>query len=119
MKVLSLLFTFVLLAGAQEVLTNNSIVKMVKGGLGDELIVTVIQKQPGKYSLTPEDLVKLKQDGVSDKILAAMLSKGAPQSAPVGDVINQSLRKREESAANTQKTIQQALGAAPSKPAAG
>src|SRR5262245_6868771 len=48
MKVLSLLFAFALLAGAQETLTNDSIVKMVKGGLSDDVIVTVIQKQPGK-----------------------------------------------------------------------
>src|SRR5438128_2170157 len=67
MKILSLLFTFVLLASAQEILTNDSIVKMVKGGLGDDLILTVIQKQPGKYSLSPDDLLKLKQQGVSEK----------------------------------------------------
>src|SRR5215510_7290781 len=77
MKVLSLLFAFALLAGAQETLTNDSIVKMVKGGLSDDVILTVIQKQPGKYSLTPDDLVKLKQQGVSEKILNAILNKGS------------------------------------------
>ena len=82
MKVLSLLFAFALLAGAQEVLTNDSIVKMVKGGLSDDVIVTVIQKQPGKFSLTPEDLVKLKQQGVSEKILNAMLNKGSSPAGP-------------------------------------
>src|SRR5437867_2434126 len=110
MKVLSLLLTVVLLAGAQEVLTNDSIVKMVKGGLGDDLILTVIQNQPGKYSLTPDDLVKLKQQGVSDKVLSAMLSKGAAKSAPSGDAINQSVQKRGESAANAQKKTQEAIG---------
>jgi len=37
----------------------------------------VIQNQPGKYSLSPDDLVKLKQQGVSEKIITAMLNKGS------------------------------------------
>ena len=61
MKMLRLLFTFVLIAAAQEILTNDSILKMVKGGLGDDLIITIVHNQPGRYSLTPDDLVKLKQ----------------------------------------------------------
>ncbi len=70
-----------LVAFAQESLTNDSVVKMVKAGLSEPLIVSMIQKQPGKYSLTTDDLVNLKGQGVSDKVLAAMLAKDSGVSA--------------------------------------
>jgi len=91
MKILRLLLAVVFLAGAQEVLTNDAVVKMVKSGLGENLIISMVQGQPGKYSLNPDELVKLKEDGVSEKILAAMASKGSgsgnptPGAAPSGD----------------------------------
>jgi hypothetical protein len=72
------------LALAQDVLTNDSVLKMVKAGLGEGLIVNMIQGQPGKYSLTPDDLVKLKEQGVPEKVMGAMIAKGSGASAAVG-----------------------------------
>jgi len=60
----------------QEILTNDSIVKMVNSGLGENLIVSMVQNQPGKYSLSPDEVLKLKKAGVSEKILTAMANKG-------------------------------------------
>ena len=51
---------------APEVLTNDSVWKMVKSGLGEELILSMVQGQPGRYSLTPEELVASKKAGVSE-----------------------------------------------------
>ena len=65
------------IANAQEALTNDSILKLAKAGLSDSLIVSMVQNQPGKYSLEPDDVVKLKQQGVSEAVLAAMVAKGA------------------------------------------
>lgn len=76
MKVLRFLFALALAVSAQDILTNESIVKLVKAGLGEELILSMVQNQPGKYSLTADDLVKLKESGVSEKILAVMVQKG-------------------------------------------
>ncbi len=90
MRVVRLLFALAFLAVAQDVLTNDSIVKMVKSGFGESLIVSMVQGQPGKYSLSPDELMKLKDAGVSEKILTAMASKGsgggsaAPGAAPSG-----------------------------------
>jgi hypothetical protein len=72
------LFALVFVATAQEsMLTNESVVKMVKSGLGENLIISMIQGQAGKYVLNPDELVKLKESGVSEKILAAMIAKSA------------------------------------------
>jgi hypothetical protein len=77
MKALRLLFALALVAVAQDILTNDSIVKMVNSGLGENLVVSMVQNQPGKYVLTPEEVVKLKDAGVSEKILTAMVNKGS------------------------------------------
>jgi hypothetical protein len=85
MKTLRALLFLSLAALAQETLTNESVVKMVKSGLGESLIVTMVQTQPGKYSLAADDLVKLKEAGVSEKVMTAMLAKasgGAPSGNP-------------------------------------
>lgn len=77
MKILYLFFGLVFLASAQDILTNDAVLKMVKAGLAENLVVSMVQNQPGKYSMTPDDLVKLKEQGVSDKVLAAMIAKGS------------------------------------------
>jgi hypothetical protein len=77
MKILRLFLLLAVVASAQEALTNEAVAKMVKAGLGEGLIISMIQNQPGKYSLSSDDMVKLKQQGVSDKVLAAMLGKGS------------------------------------------
>ena len=76
-KTLVLLFVVAALALAQETLTNDSVLKLVKAGLGETLIISMIQGQPGKYSLGADDIVKLKGQGVSEKVLGAMIAKGS------------------------------------------
>jgi hypothetical protein len=90
-RVLGLALAVVGVAAGQQPLTNDAVIKMVKGGLGEELIVTVIEKQPGTFSVTPDELIRLKQAGVSDRILSAMIRKGGTPTAS-----GPSLQKREE-----------------------
>jgi hypothetical protein len=65
------------LASGQSVLNNESIVKMVKAGLGEEVIVSSIKAQPGRYATGPDDLISLKGEGASDKIITAMVDQMA------------------------------------------
>jgi hypothetical protein len=79
-------FLFVGLAAlclAQTALTNDSIIKLVKAGLGEDVVMTIIQAQPGNYSTGSDDLIALKVAGVSDKIIAAMIDKGSLPMPPV------------------------------------
>jgi len=67
----------------QTPLTNDAVMKMVTAGLGDDVIVGMINTQPGNYPLNPDTLIALKKAGVSDKVIAAMVSKGSqPNSGP-------------------------------------
>jgi hypothetical protein len=56
---------------------------MVKAGLGEDLIISMVDSQPSNFSLTPDDLIALKSSGVSEKILGAMMRrKSSPATAP-------------------------------------
>ncbi len=62
---------------AQEVLTNDSILKLVKAGLGEDMIVNMVKTQTSNFALNTEDIVALKNGGVPDKVIAAMITKGS------------------------------------------
>jgi len=67
---------------APEVLTNETIVKLAKAGLGDEVILGMVNGQPGKYSLDADSVIALKQAGVSNSVISAMMTtRGAASTA--------------------------------------
>ena len=68
---------------AQQALTNDSVIKLAKSGIGDDLVVATINAQPGAYTLSADDMLALKSAGVSDKVIGAMIAKSAaPAAAP-------------------------------------
>lgn len=67
---------------AQSVMNNDSVIKMAKAGLSDDVIVGSINGQPGNYKTSADDLIALKKGGVSDKVIAAMIAKSSGGSAP-------------------------------------
>jgi hypothetical protein len=74
---------------AQQALNNDSVIKLVKAGLSDDLIVSTVNAQAGNYDTSTDGLIALKGAGVSDKVVAAIVQKSAapaavafPQQAP-------------------------------------
>ncbi len=67
----------------QKALDDDAVIKLVKGGLGDDLIVQTINTQPGAYTTGADDLMRLKQAGISDRVLGAMLSKASGAATPI------------------------------------
>jgi hypothetical protein len=63
---------------AQEVLTNDSVVQMIKAGLPESVIIAKIRSTSTKFDLRTNALVSLKRAGVSDKVLEAMVAQGSP-----------------------------------------
>ena len=62
---------------AQEPLTNESVIKMVKAGLSEDVVLSMVKTQPAKYTIGPEQLIALKSAAVPDKVVAAMVEKSA------------------------------------------
>lgn len=58
-------------------LTNDSVLKLVKAGMGEDVVLSMVNSQPGQYSLSTDSLIALKQAGASDKVIAAMVNRNA------------------------------------------
>lgn len=80
-----ILAVFCTLGGAQQSLNNDAVIKLVQGGLSDDLIMSAINASPGLYDASADGLIALKSAGVSDKVIAAIVVKSAapPKVAPV------------------------------------
>ena len=62
---------------AQTAMTNDSVIKMAKAGLSEDIIIGSVNGQPGQYKTSADDLIALKTAGVSDKVIAAMINKSS------------------------------------------
>jgi hypothetical protein len=60
---------------AQQPLNNDSIIKLIKAGLSEDLIVTSINSSPGEYDTSVNGLIALKKAGATDKVVSAMILK--------------------------------------------
>jgi hypothetical protein len=70
-----LAFSSLVVLGQQpkKVLMNEDVIKMVKEGLPDNVIVSTIQQFPSNYDVSPDALIQMKRQGVSGIVLTAVL----------------------------------------------
>lgn len=66
---------------AQQALNNETIIKMVKAGLADDVIVSTVTVSAANYDISPDGLIALKSAGVSDKVIAAIVTRSSAGSA--------------------------------------
>ncbi|HEX5528322.1 MAG TPA: hypothetical protein VFZ82_02115 [Methylomirabilota bacterium] len=71
---------------AQEVLTNDSVIQMVKAGLPEAVVIAKIKSTATKFDLKTDSLVSLKKAGVSDKVLEAMVAAGSGSAPTTGSM---------------------------------
>lgn len=76
------LLVFCTFLGAQQPLNNDSVIKLVKAGLSDDVILSTVNASPGTYDTSADGLAALKTAGVSDKVIGAMVVKAAGGGAP-------------------------------------
>jgi hypothetical protein len=65
-------------------LTNEDVIRLVKAGLSEDLIINKIRQSKTNFDTSPEALVKLKETGVSDVVLKVMVNPKATTEAPPG-----------------------------------
>jgi len=56
-------------------LTNISIVKLVKAGFQEKSIITIIASRPVQFDLSTDRIIELKRTGVSEKVILAMMAR--------------------------------------------
>jgi hypothetical protein len=70
-------------APAPKAMTNDDIVKMIKLGFGDEVVVAKIEEAPSvAFKTGIDDLEALKKDGASDAVISAMVARQGKAEAP-------------------------------------
>ena len=74
---------------AQEPLNNDTILKLAKAGVGDDVIVGMVNQQPGRYLLSADAIIVLKTAGVSDRVISAMIVRNSGASVtPIPNASN-------------------------------
>lgn len=66
------LATPLLAQNGEEVLTNDSVITLVKAGLSSTIIVNKIRSSKTSFNTSTEELIRLKQARIPDEIVAAM-----------------------------------------------
>jgi hypothetical protein len=61
--------------GAEEPLTNASVVKLARAGFKEKTIIAIIGARPVKFDLSPERLIELKKSGVTEHVILAMIAR--------------------------------------------
>jgi len=81
---LALPVQFLAQASADNALTNADIVRMMKAGIPESIIVRKIQVSRPNFGTSASELIELKNQGASERILGAVLDSrsGTSQSAP-------------------------------------
>jgi hypothetical protein len=78
------LLAFCPLLVAQQALSNDSIVKLARSGLSDDLIVAIIDALPGTYDVSADGLIALKAAGCNDKVVSAVWLKASGTARATG-----------------------------------
>jgi hypothetical protein len=69
---------------AQTALNNDGVLKLIKAGLSDDLIISTIQASPGAFDTSADGLIALKNGGATEKVLSAILVKASSGTATRG-----------------------------------
>ncbi len=67
---------------AQQALDNDAVVKLVRAGLSEGLIITTVNGSSGTYDTSADGLIALKIAGVSDMVVAAIVMKANAPAPP-------------------------------------
>jgi hypothetical protein len=63
-------------AGTVQALTIRDIIELTRAGLGDDVLLALIEVDRGVYAIDTATLKKLKAAGVSDRVLVALVRSG-------------------------------------------
>ena len=87
---IALVAVFPLLAGRAEAVTIRELIELSKAGLGDQVLIALIEVDRRVFAVDAATLKQLKDGGVSDAVIVALIRSGrtpqaepAPAAAPV------------------------------------
>src|SRR5690242_19424607 len=66
----------VLTAGRAEALSVRDVIELSKAGLGEEVLLALIEVDPSIFAIDAATLKQLKSAGVPDRVIVAMIKSG-------------------------------------------
>jgi hypothetical protein len=66
-------------ARSADALTVRDLIELSRAGLGDEVLLALIEVNRGVYAIDRATLLSLKEAGVSDRVIAALVRSGREQ----------------------------------------
>jgi hypothetical protein len=66
---------------SDEILNNDAIIKLVKVGINEDVIIAKIQESLCSFDLSVNGMVALKESGVSDRLMAVLMNPTKPPEA--------------------------------------
>jgi hypothetical protein len=74
--VLALLLVFPLIPTRAEAVTLRDIIELTKAGLGENVLLALIEVDGGVFNIDTETLTQLKNAGVSEQVIVALVRSG-------------------------------------------
>ncbi len=65
-----------------QTLTTRDLVALAQAGLGDEVLMAMIEADQTVFRLLPLDVLELKRQGLSDRVLIRMIETARPSAVP-------------------------------------
>ncbi len=76
------LMAFLLTAGRAEAVTAKDIIDLSRAGLGEAVLLALVEVDGGVFTIDNDTLTTLKAAGVSDKVIEAMVRSGRSRPEP-------------------------------------
>ena len=87
-------FLFVLfMSASSQAVTLRDVIDLTKAGLGEEVLLALIEVDGGVFDVDSATLTRLKQAGVSERVIVALVRSGrvkapvVPEPQPLADVV--------------------------------
>ena len=77
-------------------LTLRDVIELHRSGLGDDLLISVIDADGGPFALTFADIHDLKSDGLSERVITALVRTGARPASTAGVGVAPVIQVRQE-----------------------
>jgi hypothetical protein len=74
----------------QQIMNNQSVVKLCRAALSDDLIIATINAAPGNYDTSVDAIIALKTSGASEKVLTAIIHKASASTTELPSSAQQS-----------------------------
>lgn len=67
---------------AAEAVSIRDLIELSRSGLGEEVLLALIEVERGVYAIDPATIKSLKEAGVSDRVIAALIRSGREELRP-------------------------------------